>query len=38
MKIRTLGSELLTLKTALREKESYIASFKRDLSTLVGVR
>ena len=38
MKIHTLGAELAALRTSLREKESYIASFKRDLSTLIGVK
>ena len=37
MKIHTLAQELTGLRSSLREKESYIASFKRDLSSLVGL-
>lgn len=37
MKIRTLAAELSVLRSGLREKESYITSFKRDLSSLVNL-
>lgn len=36
MKIHTLGQEATALRGLLREREAYIASFKRELSTLVG--
>ena len=36
MKIHTLGQEAAALRGLLREREAYIASFKRELSTLVG--
>ena len=36
LKIHTLGQEVTALRGLLREREAYIASFKRELSTLVG--
>ena len=36
MKIHTLSQEAGALRGLLREREAYIASFKRELSTLVG--
>jgi len=38
LKIKTLGKELACLRGELRERENYIAKFKRELSTMVGIQ
>ena len=38
MKLNTLNGELATLRSTLKAREAYIASFKRDLSALVTLQ
>ena len=38
MKVNTLNGELATLRSTLKTREAYIASFKRDLSALVTLK